>query len=423
MLEKLYTGACYLALPWVWLRLKRRARLQPEYGQRLAERLGYYPGPAAEAANLVWLHTVSVGEFLAAQPLIEALLARGDLQLLITTTTPTGSAQVRERLGERVQHVYLPYDLPPAIHRFLDHFKPRLLLVMETELWPNLLRLCRKRGIDSVLVNGRLSARSARGYRRVAGLTRTMLSNLTLALMQYPADAERLRGLGMAPERVAVCGSIKFDLPVPAALKQQAQALRQSWPQAQVWIAASTHPGEEVMVLAALALLKAQQPDTLLILAPRHPERRVEIESLCADWQVAVRSEGDAVTAATDILLLDTLGELMLFYGAADIALVGGSLVEHGGHNLVEPAAWGKPVLSGPHRFNFASLAEAMAEAGGLLTVTNAAELAATLTELMSDSARAQMLGEQARQFAQSNRGALARILAAVAPMLPASTR
>lgn len=427
-MRSLYTLLWILLLPLVCLRLLWRSRRQPEYRGRMAERFGFYSANKTPTANktanktptkpLVWLHAVSVGEFLAALPLIEHLLARGDCQLLITTTTPTGSAQVHAKLGERVLHVYAPYDIPWIIDRLLNQFRPALLLVMETELWPNLLRRCRQKGINSVLVNGRMSARSARGYQRFSALTRPMLQDLTGALVQYPADGLRLVELGLPAERLQVCGSVKFDVTVSDQQRQQAQTLRSQWPRPLAWLAASTHPGEEEQVLQAQRKLQQGGQTPLLILVPRHPERAQEVLNLCTDFNVVRRSSGEPVTEQTDVLLVDTLGELMTFYGAADIALVGGSLIAHGGHNLVEPAVWAKPVISGPSVFNFATMAENMTAANALITVNNAQQLAQTIQQLASHPDQAHAQGLRAADFAQANRGALQRVLMALAGYL-----
>ncbi|BFM09101.1 lipid IV(A) 3-deoxy-D-manno-octulosonic acid transferase [Halioxenophilus aromaticivorans] len=420
----LYNALWLVALPFICLRLLLRSRKQPAYRQRMAERFSFYSRAAlAHRASsqqpLIWLHAVSVGEFLAALPLIEHLLARGDCRLLITTTTPTGSAQVQAKLGARVQHVYAPYDLPIIVKRFLKQYQPRLLLVMETELWPNILRACRQRNLATVLVNGRMSARSARGYRRLGSLSRSMLADVSQALVQYNADGKRLVDLGLPQERLQVCGSVKFDIAISESLRVETQTLRNQWPHPLVWVAASTHPGEEQQIVAAHKQLQQQVPGALLVLVPRHPERSTEVLALCQNMAVVTRSSNSAVTAATDVLLVDTLGELMLFYGAADIAFVGGSLVAHGGHNLVEPAVWGKPVLSGPHVFNFATMAEEMTAAQALTTVADDDALAAAIAHWQAQPEAAQAQGNRGLQFAEANRGALQRVLMALAPYLP----
>ena len=419
----LYNVVWLLALPLVCARLLWRSRKQPEYRQRLAERFAIYPAAVQQGRNhhqpLLWLHAVSVGEFLAALPLIEHLLARGDCQLLITTTTPTGSAQVEKKLGQRVLHVYAPYDIALLAARFIKVFNPALMLVMETELWPNLLRQCRQKNIATVLVNGRMSARSAKGYARLGNLTRSMMQDLSQALVQYNADGKRLLELGLPPQRLQVCGSVKFDIAVTSQQREQASGLRQQWPHRLVWVAASTHPGEEQQIIAAHQTICQQCPQSLLILVPRHPERSSEVQSLCGDVNLVTRSSGASVKPDTQVLLVDTLGELMVFYGAADIAFVGGSLVTRGGHNLVEPAVWGKPVLSGPSVFNFATMAEEMRQAQALTTVADSQALAEAVSEFAHKPPLAQEYGARAAQFADANRGALQRVLMALAPYLP----
>ncbi len=414
----LYNGLCHIAVPAVAAKLWWRSRKQPAYGERIQERFGYYSCPPVNAPGLIWLHCVSVGEFMAAVPLINSLLDRG-YNLLVTTTTPTGSEQVQKKLGDRVLHVYAPYDIPSAIQRFLRFFKPSLLLIMETELWPNILRQCRLEKIPSVLINGRLSERSANGYARLGSVVREMLANLSCALMQYPADAKRLTELGMAQRKVQVCGSVKFDVTITEQQRHQANALRLAWPQSQVWLTASTHPGEEAQIARAVKNLKAQWPQSLLILAPRHPERCPEILPLLGELNVILRSSGESITESTDVLLLDTLGELSTFYGTADVAFVGGSLVEHGGHNLVEPAVWAKPVITGPHFFNFASMAEQMLEYHALEIVEDADRLVTMVDKYFSHPNLALDQGNRAQQFFSDNQGALPRIIESLAPFLP----
>jgi len=419
MNRQLYTVLWFLALPFVWLRLLIRSRKQPEYRRRMAERLGYYAEQNRSNQPLIWLHAVSVGELLAALPLLEHLLARGDSQILVTTTTPTGSAQVKKQLADRVLHVYAPYDLPFAVRRLLHVFNPKLLLVMETELWPNTLHLCRKRVIPRILVNGRMSARSAKGYARFAKLSKHMLQDLSLALMQYKADGQRMIELGLPEDRLHICGSVKFDIDLDEQHYQQAIKLRQSWPQQKVWLAASTHPGEDAQILAAHRQVQEQTPAALLVLVPRHPERVEDILALCERLSVVTRSSNSTVTTDTDVLLVDTLGELMNFYGACDVAFVGGSLVPHGGHNLVEPAVWAKPVIAGEHMFNFATMSQEMINADALTVVKDSQALAQTVNAFFQDETLAAEMGAKAAAFAEANRGALKRMLYVLETHLP----
>ncbi|PKM25430.1 MAG: 3-deoxy-D-manno-octulosonic acid transferase, partial [Gammaproteobacteria bacterium HGW-Gammaproteobacteria-12] len=356
----LYTLLLHLALPLIALRLALRARKAPAYARRINERFSL--GLPAMKPGGIWVHAVSVGESIAAAPMIRALQARyPDLPITVTCMTPTGSERIQALFGESVQHCYLPYDLPWAAARFLDRAQPRLAVVMETELWPNHIHQCARRGIPVALANARLSERSARGYARFAKLTAPMLAELSLIAVQTQTEAQRFLDLGARPGCVEVTGSIKFDLKIDAELLQRADALRQHWQATTrpVWIAASTHAGEDEIILAAHRQLLGKHPDALLILVPRHPERFNSVSELCLgqDLTTRRRSTGEAVQAGDQVLLGDTMGELLFLYALADIAFVGGSLVANGGHNLLEPAALGKPVLSGPHLFNFLEIA------------------------------------------------------------------
>ncbi|NHN79424.1 3-deoxy-D-manno-octulosonic acid transferase [Azotobacter chroococcum] len=408
-----YTLLLHLALPVILLRLAWRAWRAPAYARRVGERFAL--GLPALRPGGIWVHAVSVGESIAAAPLIRALQARHpELPLTVTCMTPTGSERIRALFGDRVQHCYLPYDLPWAASRFLDRLQPRLAVIMETELWPNHVHQCARRGIPVVLANGRLSARSARGYGRFARLTGPMLAEMRWLAVQSEAEAERFRALGANGEAVTVTGSIKFDLAVDPQLPERAAALRGQWgAQRPVWIAASTHAGEDEIVLAAHRQLLAGCPEALLILVPRHPERFDGVLELCCREGFASvrRSAGEAVEAQTQVLLGDTMGELLFLYALADCAFVGGSLVPSGGHNLLEPAALGKPLLSGPHLFNFLEIAARLAEAGALRQVSDAGSLAAAVGAFWSDPASAARAGAAGKAVLEANQGALARLL------------
>ncbi|MDM8348440.1 lipid IV(A) 3-deoxy-D-manno-octulosonic acid transferase [Pseudomonas sp. sp1636] len=426
MNRALYSLLLHLGLPLVAGRLAWRAWRAPAYAKRIAERFALGLPPLRPGG--IWLHAVSVGESIAAAPLIAELLARyPQLPITITCMTPTGSERIQAMFAGpdyagRVQHCYLPYDLPWAAARFLDRAQPRLAVVMETELWPNHIHQCARRGIPVALANARLSERSARGYARFARLTAPMLAELSLVAVQTAVEAERFRRLGARPECVEVTGSIKFDLAIDPALLAQAAALREQWGATRrpVWIAASTHAGEDEIVLAAHRLLLEQRPETLLILVPRHPERFGAVFELCRRQGFATRrrASGEAVVAADQVLLGDTMGELLLLYALADLAFVGGSLVGNGGHNLLEPAALGKPVLSGPHLFNFLEIAAQLREAGALLEVADADGLAQRLDRLWREPAQAQNMREAGLAVMQANQGALARLLAGLARLL-----
>lgn len=417
-----YSVLLTLLLPLVVLRLLWRSRLVPAYRQRLGERLGYID-LATDGRPLLWVHAVSLGETLAARPLIEALLAaHADHQVLVTTTTPTGSEQVRRLFGERVLHVYAPWDTPAAVRRFLRRARPRLLVLMETELWPNMLHLCRAEQCAVVLANARLSASSARGYARIAATTRHMLSAIDEIAAQHATDAERFVALGADPGRVRVTGSIKFDVQLEDAQRRGARALRDRWGLAArpVLIAASTHAGEDEIVLAAFDALRAAAPDALLLLAPRHPERFDTVSRLCRDRGLVVsrRSAGEDVDASVQVLLVDTLGELLMLFGVADVAVIGGSFVPNGGHNPLEAAVWGLPVLSGPSMFNFADITTQLASAGALEQAGDAAALGRHLVQLFADVGEIERRGSAARIVVDANRGALAALVAVIAGQL-----
>jgi 3-deoxy-D-manno-octulosonic-acid transferase len=373
----------------------------------------------------IWVHAVSVGESIAAAPMIRALLQRyPQLPITVTCMTPTGSERIQALFANepRIQHCYLPYDLPCAAARFLDRVQPKLAVIMETELWPNHIHQCAKRGIPVALANGRLSERSARGYGRFRKLTAPMLAEMSFFAIQTEAEAQRFRDLGARPETVEVTGSIKFDLTIDPALLQRAAELRGQWQALErpVWIAASTHEGEDEVVLDAHRRLLANHPDALLILVPRHPERFNSVFELCQreGFSTVRRSTGANVDAQTSVLLGDTMGELLFLYALADSAFVGGSLVANGGHNLLEPAALAKPVLSGPHLFNFLDIAAQLREAGALAEVEDAEGLAVEVQRLFELPRDAQRMAEAGLAVMRRNQGALQRLLDGLARLI-----
>ena len=416
MNRTLYTALFYLGLPLVAIRLWLRARKAPAYAKRIGERFTYRM-PTLQPGG-IWVHAVSVGESIAAAPMIRALLERyPTLPITVTCMTPTGSERIQALFSNepRIQHCYLPYDLPCAAARFLDRVQPRLAVIMETELWPNHIHQCAKRGIPVALANGRLSQRSAKGYGRFSKLTAPMLAEMSLLAVQTEAEAQRFRDLGARSETVEVTGSIKFDLTIDPQLLQRAAELRSQW-QAQdrpVWIAASTHEGEDEVVLDAHRRLLGRHPDALLILVPRHPERFNSVFDLCQREGFATvrRSTGANVDAQTSVLLGDTMGELLFLYALADSAFVGGSLMPNGGHNLLEPAALAKPVLSGPHLFNFLDIAAQLRDAGALAEVDDAEGLAVEVQRLFELPRDAQRMAEAGLAVMRRNQGALQRLL------------
>jgi 3-deoxy-D-manno-octulosonic-acid transferase len=412
----LYSVLFHLGLPLVALRLWLRARKAPAYAQRIGERFSFGLPPMQRGG--IWVHAVSVGESIAAAPMIRALLKRYPLlPITVTCMTPTGSERIKALFtGEqRIQHCYLPYDLPWAAGRFLDHVQPRLGVIMETELWPNHIHQCAVRGIPTVLANARLSARSAQGYGRFTKLTRPMLAEISGFAVQTETEAQRFLDLGARPECVEVTGSIKFDLSIDPQLLVRAVEQREQWHcvQRPTWIAASTHAGEDEAVLAAHRQLLISHPDALLILVPRHPERFNSVHDLCQQqgFETVRRSSAQAVTSTTSVLLGDTMGELLFLYALADCAFVGGSLVPSGGHNLLEPAALAKPVISGPHLFNFLEIAALLRFSGALEEVSDANGLATAVQQLFDTPAKAQQMADAGLRVMHANQGALHRLL------------
>lgn len=421
MNRTLYTVLFHLALPLILVRLFWRSRRAPAYSKRIGERLAI--GLPAFKPGGIWIHAVSVGESIAAAPMIRELSARyPQLPITVTCMTPTGSERIKALFGDTVQHCYLPYDLPWAASRFLQRLQPKLAVVMETELWPNHIHQCARRGIPVALANARLSERSARGYARFARLTAPMLAELSLIAVQTEAEAVRFRQLGARDASVKVTGSIKFDLSIDSTLSTQATALRQQWGAASrpIWIGASTHTGEDEILLAAHRQLLGAHPDALLILVPRHPERFGSVHELCRKQGFATvrRSLGEPPLAQTQVLLGDTMGELLFLFALADVAFVGGSLVPTGGHNLLEPAALGKPVLTGPHLFNFLDIAAQLRDAGALKEIDSAPELAAEITAFWSDPERAERARAAGYGVLKNNQGALERLLTALGRLL-----
>ena len=417
----LYSLVLYAGMPLVLLRLLWRGRRASGYWRGWGERFGL--GPVL-AGPVIWLHAVSVGEVIAAAPLVRSLQRRlPGYRLLLTTTTPTGRAQARRLFGDQVEHRYCPYDLPGAARRFLGRTRPALALIMETEIWPNLYHGCRRAGVPLVLVNARLSQRSARGYARLARLTGDTLRPVSAGAAQTDTDARRLIELGAPAPRVHVTGSMKFDLQLPDDLRERGRQLRASWgSERPVWIAASTHAGEEEGVLEAHRQILARHPTALLILVPRHPERFEACAELCrgAGYRLSRRSEGTA-DRATGVLLGDTMGELLVLYAGADAAFIGGSLVAVGGHNALEPAALGLPVATGPHTRNFAAIYRALYDAGAAATVDDAGALAQVIGQWLGDEQERRMRGMAARQVVERNRGAVERVMALIVPLLEAS--
>ena len=420
LLRGLYSAALYLLAPITIYHLIWRGFRQPAYLQRWPERYAVYRDPPRGRA--LWLHAVSVGEVNAAVPLVNALRrGRPDLRLLVTTITPTGSERVRALWGDGVDHVYLPYDLPGAVGRFLAHHRPYAALIMETELWPNLLFGCRDRGIPAYIVNARLSERSLHGYRVLAPLVSRALRTVRIVAAQSMADAVRFVRLGALPGKVVDTGNLKFDVSVPDSLDAFADECRAQCRARPVWIAASTHGEEEAAIIGIHRQLRARYPDLLLLWAPRHPERfRIVAEhARAAGWQVSTRSRARWPQADDAVFVVDTLGELLSFYACADVAFVGGSLQAIGGHNLLEPAAAGTPIVTGPHLHNFVEITQRLEAVGALRIGADANAVGAELAALLADADARARMAQAGHRLVESGRGALAQTLTLLQPALP----
>ena len=411
-----YTVSLYLLIPLIILRLLWRGLRAPAYWQRWSERFGFI-SPLPQPHSL-WIHAVSMGEVQAAIPLIQTLYSRfPHYPILVTTMTPTGSQRVKAIFADQVWHVYLPYDLPDAIARFLGRTQPQLLILLETELWPNLLRACQQRLIPVILINARLSAQSAARYQHIAGFMRPLLTSLVAIAAQTQVDANRFMELGVPATQIQVTGNIKFDSRSPSHYVTQAKQLRhQCGNQRVIWIAASTHEGEEKLVLEAFSQLRVEINALLLILVPRHPERFNRVAQLCQQhgYLISRRSQNEPCTAMTDIYLGDTMGELPLLYAASDVAFVGGSLVPIGGHNLLEPAAAGLPIIVGTYVFECEEICrQLLAEQAGQ-QVQNTEQLVQAAKCYLTNANLRQQAGEQGRWFVEKNQGALERALSMI---------
>lgn len=424
MLQRfIYALTLYLLMPFVVYRLAARGIKYHGYFARWRERFGYFPDPGIR--DSIWVHAVSLGEVNAAIPLIEALMERhSDTRFVVTTVTPTGSDRVLRVFGDRVFHVYLPYDLTRAVRRFLDRVRPRLAVIMETEIWPNLFMNCADRGIPVVIANARLSEKSLRGYWPIQPLVRRAIRSASFVAAQSASDYERLRALGAAESRLAIAGNLKFDMTMPGGMRERGIAFRAAaGPGRPVWIAASTHEGEEMAVLKAHVEVLRRFPDALLLIAPRHPERFKPVAIACRahGFRTETRSDDEQASPQCQCFVADSMGELIGFYAAADVAFVGGSLVPVGGHNLLEPAALALPVVVGPHTFNFAEVTEDLIAAGAVLRIEEADRLGGTVVRLFADDAERRRMGEAAEAAIERERGAVARTMAIVEKVLAGS--
>lgn len=415
----LYTCLFYLSVPAILLRLAWRGIKAPEYWRRWHERFAFYR--QAFPSQVIWFHAVSVGEAESLFPLVRRIQSGyPEIPLLITTTTPTGSARVKAVLKDSVSHVYLPYDLPDVLNRFMRCFKPKLAVIMETEIWPNLYACCGNHKTPLFLINARLSERSVRGYQRIPSLMCPALAQITWIAAQTPEDCQRFAAIG-AKGPITAIGNIKFDVEIPEETRQQGLKLKaELFPKRFVWLIASTHTGEEAILLTVFQQLKAQIPELLLVIAPRHPERFDEVRQLCGAQHLntITRSSSQSCSPETDVYVLDSLGELKQFYGAADVAFVGGSLVAIGGHNVLEAAAVGVPVLFGPYMANFKAIAKSILEQEAAIQCATPEAIRAAVIALYTDpESRAQLI-RKGHVFIKNNQGATEQVFKALMPFL-----
>jgi 3-deoxy-D-manno-octulosonic-acid transferase len=407
----IYTAVLFLLLPYVAFHLVWRARRQPEYLRHWGERFGRYH-QIRPLRPVIWLHAVSVGETRAAAPLVKALQARyPEHQIILTHMTPTGRETGEQLFGPDVLRCYLPYDYPFAVRHFLDHFKPELGLLLETEIWPNLIRACHGAKIPLCLVNARLSEKSARRYARFGGLSAASLRQMSAIAAQTEEDAQRLEVLGAG--NVRVMGNLKFDIaPSAEMLELGSRLLQRFGPERLIFLAASTREGEEEQILAAVKNVGV--PELLTVIVPRHPQRFDAVAQLLEQrgipWQR--RSAEHAVDAATQVVLGDSMGEMFAYYAASDVAFIGGSLLPYGGQNLIEACAVGTPVILGQHTYNFAEAAERAVEAGAAVRVASAEELARELQNLLHDPERRRRMGQAGLAFIRQHQGATEKVMA-----------
>ncbi len=409
----IYTSLFYFLTPLIVLRLFWRSVKAPAYRQRWLERFGFYDNFAEQD---VWFHAVSVGEAEALFPLVMLIQKqRPQLRILITCTTPTGSARIKAVLQDTVSHVYLPYDIPWAIHRFFQCFNPRIAVIMETEIWINLYVICDQNHIPLYIINARLSEKSAQGYRKISSLIRPALAQVKLIATQTNEDAERFIAIGADAKKIKTLGNIKFDVEIPQAIIEQGLRLRQElFKNRFVWLLASTHEDEEAIFLEIYRTLKQHIPELLLLIVPRHPERFADVHKLCQQQglSVVLRTSTEVCSQDTNVYLADTMGELKMLYATADVAFVGGSMVPVGGHNILEAAAVGVPVMFGPYMANFKEIARSVLSWQAAVQCQNTEDIVKTLVELYQQPSYRKSLVEKGREFLLNNQGAVARIYA-----------
>ncbi len=412
----LYSSIFYFLIPFILLRLLWRSIKVPAYRHRWRERLGFYNKAKAFPEGVIWFHAVSVGEAEALFPLLQRIQKHNpDAELLITTTTPTGSARVKAVMMETVTHVYLPYDIPGAVSRFMDCFKPKLAVILETEIWPNLLGYCGKNNIPLYIINARLSENSLRGYLKIPSLVHPALENIVVIGTQTQEDTNRFLAIGANSVKVKTLGNIKFDVQIPQSIITQGLQMKTNLFEGRfVWLIASTHKDEEIIFLEIYKEIKKKIPQLLLVLVPRHPERFVEVRKLCEKLHYAVvsRTVGDTVCYTTDVYLVDTMGELKILYAASDVAFVGGSMVPTGGHNVLEAAAVGVPVMFGPYMANFKEIVRGVLNDKAAIQCQNKQDIIDSILVLYEQPDYRKALAEKGKAFVEINQGAMTRIYA-----------
>jgi 3-deoxy-D-manno-octulosonic-acid transferase len=416
----IYIVIAYLLAPVVVGALALRGFRDRSHWQGFSQRFGF--GAAVEKPS-IWVHAVSVGEVQASAPLVNALLARfPEVPLVVTTVTPTGRERAQALFKGRVDVRYVPIDLPGAVRRFFDRVQPRLAVILETEIWPNLYNRCGRLKVPLVMASARISPKSVNRYRRLVGLFRDALSHGIFIAAQSDEDAERFRSIGASPQRTHVIGNIKFDFGYPPDIEARGHALRTLLGvDRPVWVAGSTHAKEEDVLFDAHALLRQRFSNALLVMVPRHPPRFGDVGAAMKARGIpfVTRTSGAAPGPDIQVFLLDTLGELPPFYAAGDVAFVGGSLVPIGGHNLLEPAALSEPIVAGPHNFNSADISKLLVERGAVKIVHDAPELAKVIGDLLDDPATRAQMGAAGRTAVDQNRGAVDRLMAFIQPLLP----
>ncbi|MEI7994649.1 MAG: lipid IV(A) 3-deoxy-D-manno-octulosonic acid transferase [Methylococcaceae bacterium] len=409
-----YSSLFYLLIPFILLRLLWRGIKAPAYRCRWGERFALYNKKFPQ--GVIWFHAVSVGESEALFPLVRQIKKQHpDAKLLITTTTPTGSARVKAVMQETVEHVYLPYDLPDANNRFMHCFKPKLAVIMETEIWPNLFMRCGKNGIPLYIINARLSEKSSRGYQKIPSLVHPALAQVCCIATQTQDDANRFIAIGADSEKVHTLGNIKFDVEVPQSILANGLQIKANLFGGRfVWLIASTHKGEEEIFMEVYKEIQQKIPELLLVIVPRHPERFSDVKKLCDQFQLslAMRSADARIHTETDVYLVDTMGELKMLYAASDVAFVGGSMVPSGGHNILECAAVGVPVMFGPHMANFKEIANGVLNHNGAIQCQNKDDIIHAILALYEQPAYRQELAEKGKTFVLQNQGAVSRICA-----------